>query len=482
MSIFKRIRLVPGSGVVLAASLSLAGCAQVPQREALPAPYQAEHYEVSRSLTGLQGAWPADQWWKNYGDSQLDELMDEALQSSPSLAAAQARVDKALASAQAAGASLSPSMQASAGLSRTRQSYNNGVPEAFVPHGWNTSANVGLNLNWELDFWGKNRAAVAAATSAADAAAADRAQARLVLTTAIASGYAELARLHAAKATAAHALALRKQTATLFAERQRSGLETVGSLRQVEARQAMADADLLAIDESIVIQTHQLAYLAGAGPDRALSIGAPTIDLATAVNVPSNLPAELLGRRPDVAAARARAEAARQRIREAHAAFYPNINLSAAIGFQSLGLDLLTKSGSLAGNAGPAISLPIFNTAALEGQYKGARADYIDAVATYNDTLAQALRDVADAATSQRMLGDRLERTEAALSAADDAWRIMRNRYQGGLATYLDVLNAEDTLLSNTRELTALRTRMFALNVQMIRALGGGAGAVRHQG
>jgi NodT family efflux transporter outer membrane factor (OMF) lipoprotein len=463
--------------LVLLGALILAGCAQVPQSAPLPVPRTAEYYGVAASFDQPSGTWPQDRWWSRFGDTQLDALIDAALQASPSLATAQARMDKAIAAAQSAGASLAPAVDATAGVGRVKQSYNNGIPEAFVPQGWNTSANVGLNLRWELDFWGKNRAGLAAATSAAEAAAADRAQARLVLTTAIASAYAELARQTALRITAQQAVDVRKQTAALFAKRQQNGLETVGSLRQSEAKQAMAAAELASIDEAIVLQKHQLAYLAGAGPDRALAIGTPTLDLNVRVGVPSVLPADLIGRRPDVAAARARAEAMAQRIHEARAAFYPNVDLSAAIGYQALGLDLLTKSGSLAGNVGPAISLPVFNTARLQGQYKSARADYAEAVATYDDTVAQALRDVADAYTSQHLLAGRLEHTEAAVAAADEAWRIANNRYKGGLATYLDVLNAEDALLANTRELATLRARRFALDVQMIRALGGGFGS-----
>ena len=459
--------------------LALAGCAQLPRSGTLPAPKPADRYAVAASLGQPTGQWPTDDWWMRFGDAQLDALIGAALQASPSLAMAQARVDKALAAARSAGANLAPSVDASGGVGRVKQSYNNGIPEDFVPHGWNTSANVGLNLHWELDFWSKNRAALTAATSAADAAAADRAQARLVLTTAIASGYVELARLTALRTTAQQATAVRKQTLLLFTERQRNGLETVASLRQAAAKQAMAEADLIAIDESIVLQKHQLAYLAGAGPDLALTITAPALDLAAPAGTPSVLPADLIGRRPDVAAARSRTEAMAQRIHEARAAFYPNVNLSAAFGYQSLGLDLLTKSGSLAGNVGPAISLPIFNTARLQGQYQGARADYAQAVAAYDDAVAQALRDVADAATSQRMLAGRLERTEAAVAASDEAWRIVRNRYKGGLATYLDVLGVEDALLTNTRELATLRARRIALDVQMIRALGGGFGGTQ---
>ena len=468
---------VPLRRLALAAALALAGCAQVPQTGPLPIPRSPDHYGVAASLGQPAGAWPADDWWHRFGDHQLDALIGEALRASPSLAAAQARVERALAVATSAGASLAPAVDASAGASRVRQSYNNGIPEAFVPQGWNTSANVGLNLRWELDFWGRNRAALAAATSDAQAAAADRAQARLVLTTAIADGYAELARQQVLHATAVQAVAVRRQTARLFAERQKNGLETVGGLRQAQAKEALAEAELAAVDEAIVLQKYQLAYLAGAGPDRALAIDAPALDLATTrAGVPSVLPADLIGRRPDVAAARIRAEAMAQRIHAARAAFYPNVDLSAAIGYQSLGLDLLTKSGSLAGNVGPALSLPIFNTARLQGQYKAAHADYAEAVAAYDDTVAQALRDVAEANTSQRLLAGRLERTEAAVTHADEAWRVANNRYRGGLATYLDVLNAEDALLANARELATLRARRFALDVQMIRALGGGFG------
>jgi NodT family efflux transporter outer membrane factor (OMF) lipoprotein len=466
----------PCRPLALLVALALAGCAQIPESGPLPSPKPLERYQSTQALGQPSGEWPSDEWWIRFGDSQLDTLIAEALHASPSLAVAQARVDKALAAGRSAGASLAPSVNANAGASRVKQSYNNGIPAAFVPQGWNTSANVGLDLHWELDFWGKNRAALAAATSTALAATADRAQARLVLTTAIASGYAELARQTALRATAEQALAVRKRTAVLFAERQRNGLETVGSVRQAEARSALAAAELAAIDEAITLQKHQLAYLAGAGPDRALTIGAPSLDLARRAGVPSNLPADLIGRRPDVAAARARADAMAQRIHEARAAFYPNIDLSAAIGYQSLGLDLLTKSGSLAGNVGPAVSLPVFNTGRLQGQYLGARADYAEAVAAYDDAVGQALRDVADAATSQRQLEGRLEQTEAAVAASDEAWRIVNNRYKGGLATYLDVLGAEDALLANTRELATLRARRFVLEVQMIRALGGGFG------
>jgi NodT family efflux transporter outer membrane factor (OMF) lipoprotein len=193
-----------------------------------------------------------------------------------------------------------------------------------------------------------------------------------------------------------------------------------------------------------------------------------------APGLPGNLPAELIGRRPDIIAARLRAEAAGSRIKQAHAAFYPNVNLTGLIGLQALGIGNVFKTGSDFGSAGPAISLPIFDGGRLRGQYRAAEADYTTAVAEYDGTLVQALREVADAATSQRSLGERLGRAQAAERAANAAWTVSNNRYRGGLATYLDVLAAEDALISARRTVASLQTRAFTLDVALIRALGGG--------
>jgi NodT family efflux transporter outer membrane factor (OMF) lipoprotein len=211
----------------------------------------------------------------------------------------------------------------------------------------------------------------------------------------------------------------------------------------------------------------------GAGPDRGLSISRPSAN-ARAFGLPANLQADLIGRRPDIVAARLRAEAASQRIKVAKADFYPNINLSAVIGLQSFGLDMLNRSGSTYGSVGPAISLPIFSGGRLEGAYRGARADYDGAVAAYDATLTRALNDVADVAVSQRALAERLAQSRLALAASEDAYRLAAARYRAGLSTYLDVLSAEDDLTANRRAVADLETRAFALDVALVRALGGG--------
>lgn len=343
-----------------------------------------------------------------------------------------------------------------------------------MPSGWKDYGLATLNLSWELDFWGKNRAALAAALSEQQAAQAEVAHTRLILSASVASAYAELLHLFTVRDSADSALTLRTKTASLFRKRYNFGLETLASVRQVEAKQAAAEAQLLAIDEGIALQKNAISALLGAGPDRGLAIGRPTVRFAGTTGLPSNLALELIGRRPDIVAARLRTEAAAKRIDQQKAGFYPSINLVAFVGLQSLGIDKLTKSGSDIGSFGPAISLPIFNTERLQGQLRGARAEYDAAVSIYNATLSNALRETADAVTSRKAIGAELAASRAAVAAASEAHQIVSQRYAGQLATYLDVLSAEDGLILAQRALADIETRALVLDVALVRALGGG--------
>jgi NodT family efflux transporter outer membrane factor (OMF) lipoprotein len=460
--------------VALACTALLAACAALPERTPAPAVKPIGNYASERSFAGADRPWPNDTWWTTYGDKQLDGLIAEALADSPTVAVAQARLRKADALVQVTHAAELPQLGANASASEQKQSYNYLTPRAVTPQGWKDYGRATLDLGWDLDLWGRNRAALAAATSDALAAQADVAQARLLLATTIAAAYAELARQHAALDAARAALAVRAKTADLFRRRYENGLETLGGVRQVDARRASAESDVLALDEQIALQRNRIAALMGAGPDRGLAIARPSVDLSQPVGLPAQLGADLLGRRPDITAARLRVEAAGRRIDQARAAFYPNVNLVAFIGVQSLGLDALTRNGSQIGSVGPAVSLPLFDGGRLRGQLRGADADYAVAVADYDRTVVQALQDVADAATSQRALGGQLARTGEAVDAAREAWRIQTNRYEGGLSTYLDVLSAEDNLLANLRAQSDLQSRSFTLDVALVRALGGG--------
>lgn len=458
----------------VACILAMAACAQLP-KEMGPTPEirGAEHWSAEASFQDQAKTWPADQWWKGYGDAQLDTLIDEALQDAPSLRIARARLQMAEASVSQSRSATGPQLSANGTVYEEKQSYHF-MPKELTPIGWNDYGRLTLDFNWELDFWGKNRAALAAATSERDAAVAEQAQARLILAANVASTYAELAHAHAARDTAAEALEVRRKTSTLFHERYEHGMETLGSVKQADARQFTAEGQLLATDEQIGLLRNRLAALIGAGPDRGAKIERPTIHLDAAPGLPAQLSAGLLGRRPDIVAARLRAQSAIKRMDVAKAQYYPDVNLAALVGVQSAGLDYLFKSGQDIGKVGPAISLPIFSNGRLDAQYRGSRAAYDEAVASYEAAVTQALNEVADATTSRRALGAELDRAQATVDAAREAWQIAQNRYEGGLANYLEVLNAEDTLLVSQRSLTDLQSRAFTLDVALIRALGGG--------
>lgn len=459
---------------VMSAALFATGCAQLPDLPSLAVVKTADAFQSSDSFKATQANWPLDQWWTVYGDSQLNALIDEALSDSPDLAMASARLQRAEAYTQLADSALKPQVSANAAISADKLSYNHLVPRTPATEGWNDYGRATIDFRWELDFWNKNRAGLSAATSELEAHRAELAQARLMLASGIAANYAELSRLFANRELALQSVAIRSKTAQLFAKRQDNGLETRGSVRAADSARAAAEGALLAVDEQIALQRNRLAALLGAGPDRGLRISAPTLKLDKAFGLPAQLATDLLGRRPDVVAARLMAQAQASRIEQKKAEFYPNINLSAFIGVQSLGLDMLGKSGSGTGSVGPAISLPIFNGGRLQADLRGAHAGYAQSVAHYNATVARALQEVADAAVSQKALGQRLSKAQEAVEAATESHRVARNRYDGGLATYLEVLSAEDGLLNNLGSLTNLRTQSFSLDIALNRALGGG--------
>lgn len=468
------VRLRGGLLPALGAALLLQACAQLPDLAQAPQPKSTDAFQSGKSLQAAVADWPLDRWWTTYGDAQLNTLVDEALADSPDLAAATARLQRAQAMTQVSGAALKPQVSANAAFTEERLSYNNLLPRATMPHGWNDYGRVSLDFRWELDFWGKNRAALAAATSELEASHAELAQARLMLASGVAASYAELSRLYANRDTAVQSVDIRQKTAELFARRYANGLETRGSLREADARRAVAEGALLALEEQIALQRNHLAALLGAGPDRGLLITAPTLKLDHSFGLPPELAVNLLGRRPDVVAARLQAQAQASRISEKKAEFYPNINLSAFVGTQSLGLNNLSKDGSRIGSLGPAISLPLFTAGRLQGELRGTQARYAETVANYNATVTRALQEVADNAVSQQALGQRLQKAQDAVEAASESHRVARNRYDGGLANYLEVLTAEDGLLNSLSAQTNLRSLSFTLDINLQRALGGG--------
>lgn len=311
------------------------------------------------------------------------------------------------------------------------------------------------------------------------------AQARLILTTSIARSYADLARLMADRATAEKALEIRTKTWMLFTERQKQGLEHTGAVSQAEGKKNLAENDLVQIDVRIAETRNRLSALVGAGPDRGLQIKPPNNLINANYALPPDIGINLVGRRPDIVATRWQAEASQSRIEQRKAAFYPNVNIVAFVGVQSLGINKLVETGSYMSNAGPAIYLPIFLGGKLRADLKVARAEYDENVANYEKTLIQALNEVADVAAGLKQLQKQVRLADQSVAAQSQGLTVAANRYKGGLANYLDVLVAEDELLTSWRVQTDVRTRAFILDVALTKALGGGyqtyAAAVRQQ-
>ncbi|MGL5429869.1 MAG: AdeC/AdeK/OprM family multidrug efflux complex outer membrane factor [Vibrio sp.] len=466
-------KTAPYFAVSLLSSLMLVGCSVMDDYPDLATIRGANQLGVTNTFSHQAVMdWPSANWWQRYQDQQLNQLIEEALLHSPSLDLAMARLTRAQGLAQQAGAarSFDLGLAASATQSKVSERYQAANP----PDGWNDYGTLTLNFQYDFDFWGKNRAALTAATSELAAATAENAAARLMISTSIANAYAELARLYANQHTVHAALEVRNKTVELLEMRYRNGLETQGSVSQAKAIAASVEAEWLAINEAIQLQKNQLAALVGQGPDRALTISEPHIALNADYGLPQDAGIDLLGHRADITAARWRAAAAAQHVGIAAAQFYPDVTLSAFIGYQAFGLDNLFNSGNDAGAIGPAIYLPLFTGGRLEGQLTAAQARYQEAVAQYNATLIDALHQVADVLTSRQALQGRISKTEQAVHQAELALRIATNRYQGGLATYLDVLVAEESLLNNQTALVNLQSRAFSLDLALIHALGGG--------
>ncbi|GHA01731.1 efflux transporter outer membrane subunit [Novosphingobium arvoryzae] len=459
---------------VLALSGVLAACAVPPAPRAAAPLKTGEALGDVQGLSGEAAEFPADRWWTAYGDAGLDALIEEALAKSPDMALAAARIRAADAASERAGGTLLPTLTVDGALGGNKQSYNLGIPAQFVPKGVIETGKLSATLGLNLDLWGRNRAALAAARGEAQAARVDAAQARLMLASGIALSWGNLAQLTASRDLALRSVDALSGIERLTGERVRAGIDNRADHELATARRAGAEQALAALNELIALERNRLAALIGAGPDRAERMPVPAPDLSRTAGVPANLAANLLGRRPDIVAARLRAEAAAARVTSARRAFYPDINLAAVAGLQSLGLDQLFASGSTFANFGPAISLPIFDGARLNSNYNAAEAGFDEAVARYDQTLLAALREVADVLDSRRALAERLLAARTAARSATEAARLARLRHGQGIANLLQVLSAEDAALANQRALAELEARAFLLDVTLVRALGGG--------
>jgi NodT family efflux transporter outer membrane factor (OMF) lipoprotein len=452
----------------MAALLALLdGCATPPPRQAPPVPLAA----AALGLHGQAVQAADDQWWKSLGDPQLDALMDQALSGNPGLAQARARLQAAQAQADAAHAGQLPAAKFSTGTTGVK------VPKGFGPYllggrgVW--FSNFGASAAWNADPWGRQADEVAAARARAHAADLEIEDARLLLSGAVAEAYLDLDRAYALADIAASTEAQRTRVLQITRSRVASGLDTRVELREAEGALPQARVALLQAQAAQELARHQLAALTGRGADVYAGIGRPHLDLQAVLPLPDALPINLLARRPDVIAARARIQAADSAQRAARAAFYPSINLSALVGFASISLGDLISAQSFGYGGGPALSLPLFDGGRLRAEYRGAEAGLAQAVANYDDTVVGAVRQAADQISTIDSLGAEQQQQRQWLDAAQEAYRLDEERYRAGLASYLSVLNAETEVLEARRQAVDLASARAGARISLLVAVGG---------
>jgi NodT family efflux transporter outer membrane factor (OMF) lipoprotein len=434
---------------------------------------EPQQYATRQSLPSEQGHWPAANWADQFGDAQLKALIDEALAHSPTLDEARARVAAAAAYSETAKASTMPRIDASYSLTRQQFSNTTFMPPPFGGS-WQTENKGLLSASYDLDLWGKKREAMKAALSQHQAAQADAQFVKLTLTTAIARSYNQLARQYALRDIAREEITQRERIDRITAGRIATGLDTEVERKTSQANLATSRAALKSLDGQILSTRYQIAALLGAGPDRGLQITRPTLGAGDEVRLPDNLPADLLSRRPDIVAARWRVDAMTHGVKEAKAEFYPDINLSAAIGLDAFGFGRFLTAASRMASVGPAIHLPIFDAGEMRAQLKGRYADFDYAVATYNQSLVRALSEVATQLARVRSTDAQLVDAQTAQDAARQADTLALAQYKGGLTNQLTVLNADVNALSADQAVVNLRMNRRDQQIALASALGGG--------
>ena len=449
------------------AALLLAGCAA-------PGNIQPQVAQLSSATLGLDsGTAPIDgAWWQAFGDPQLDRLIDAGLAANPTLEGALARVRAAQAQIDTERSGLLPHVKGSAQVSRAH------IAEKLLPSPiGGSTADVALayaSLSWDLDLFGRQRSAVRRAAASADAARLDVAAARLTLSVSIAQTYIELARAERLIEVADGFVQTRQKALGYTQSRVRNQLASQFDIKQAETLLAQAQqADTRATQQRDVL-VHALAALVGRGADFYPQVTKPTLALGTAPQVPALLPADLLGRRPDLLAGQARIEAAVQGRKVARAAFLPDINISALAGLTAIGLGNFFNSGAGSYGGGPALSLPIFEGGKLRADYKGATADLDGAVASYNDSVLGAVREASDAITNVRSVDQDLAEQGRVVQGLRDTVQLDQVRVRTGLGSQLDAVDSGFRLLEAEQALVGLQADALSRRIQLVAALGGG--------
>ncbi|HEU4663662.1 MAG TPA: efflux transporter outer membrane subunit [Dokdonella sp.] len=459
--------------IAAAGTLMLAACSIPPKPDRPTLRDEAPLAGIAVAVGTGASEWPDPQWWRRYDDPQLAGLIEQALAGAPTLDEAHKRLGSALAAVEVARAQGGLSSQANAQVQRLRLSENGLIPPQFLGFTWYNQGDLSLQFQYDFDFWGKTRAAVAAAVDEARAAEAERSAASLMLTTAIADTYFAWQADQAHLALANESIGVLQRLRTIADQRVARGIDSHDPLHQAEAQLAAVRETQAAYTGAAKIRLAALAGLLGVAPADLPRLEAhplPSVDAA----LPGSIGLDLIARRPDIAASRWRVEAALRRVDEARAEFFPDISLGAMVGLQSLDLDKLLNAGSRTAAIGPALHLPIFGRGQLKAAYRASQAQLDAAAAQYDATVVDAARDVATQALTLAQVDARRNERNGQLAATRALESAAGARARQGLVDDRSVLAAQAQVLEQRDALLSLDAQAVSVQIALTKALGGG--------
>jgi NodT family efflux transporter outer membrane factor (OMF) lipoprotein len=409
--------------------------------------------------------WPSEDWWRSFGSAELDGLIAEAVRANDDIAAAVARMREADAQVRIAGAPLLPFLDAD--VSGSRQGLTTPMPALYNSFG------AQLAASYQLDFWGKNLAARAAAVALADASRYDRETVELSVMASVANTFFTSLELQDRLHIANDNLTSAESTLKGLKLDESVGTTTGLDVAQQETVVATLSAAIPPLEQQLRQTLDALAILLGREPE-GLELKQATLEGIAQPPLMAGLPSELLRRRPDVANAEAQLISANADIRQARAAFFPSIQLTAGGGYASTTLASLTKNGSRVFDIGGSITQPIFQGGALVGQYQYSKARYGELLADYHKTVISAFGNVEDSLIAVRASADQLERQQNAVDKARRAYEFSQTQFHAGIVNILTVLNTETALFTAQDALAQVKLAHLQALVNLFNALGGG--------
>jgi multidrug efflux system outer membrane protein len=417
---------------------------------------------------------PRGAWWTVFGDSALNRLQREAAAQNPGLRATMLRVEQARLTARGSRAELLPDASFNPSAERRLDSSNifrtSDEFERFP--GMRNIFRLPLDASYEIDFWGRVRRSIEAAHAEAEAAAALGETARLTLQADLAQNYFALRTVHSEIDLLTSTVALRRRALEIVRGRFLAGAISELDVTRTESEVADAESELIALERRRRELVNAIAVLAGRPPStfhltaRALE-GVPP-------SVAAGVPAELLERRPDVAEAERRMAAANARIGVAKTAFFPSIHLTGRAALESSETGNLFTSGSRAWSLGPSLNFPIFDQVVNRVNYEKQKLEYEATTDDYRSTVLNAFQEVENSLAGLRLLAEQAAARDRAVAAAEKTLALSRDRFDEGLVSWLDVVDAERTRLASLRLALQLNGQRFLTTVQLIKALGGG--------